>query len=255
MINVDIKTHKIKDHIFTASPSKRCCVLETFLINNIGFKPNDINNWINSLAESERNNKVICLDGVVLEDFKAEYIKSYKIVGVDHLYMLTSEGVRSLFMFYEKSNKQNLAKIDKIKLEELAQKFISIFADIRSNRINRLVFWEEEVKDVINIPDMPSGININNSPGVIVNTGNQNHASSRDNRNEKGSDKLKENKPIWFKVICWIFFFISIVLLVVLFYFKYQETGNIMDTFKSISWKGIILSVCALLSLIGSLYK
>lgn len=255
MVNVDIKTHKIKDHIFTASPSKRCCVLETFLINNVGFKPNDINNWIDSLSESERKNKIICLDGVVLEDFKAEYIKSYKIANVDHLYMLTSEGVRSLFLFYEKSNKQNFTKTDKIRLEELSQKFISIFSDIRGNRINRLVFWEEEVKDVINIPDMPSGININNSPGVIVNTGNQNHASSRDNRNENKSDKPIENKPKWFKVICWIFFGISVVLLAVLFYFKYQETCNLIDIIKSISWKGIILAICALLSLIGSLYK
>lgn len=105
MINVDIGTEKIRENIFTTSLSKRCCVLETFLINVIGFKRKNIQRWILSLSEAELKNKVIRLEGVVLEDFKAQYLKDPIYARVDSLYMITSDGLRSLFAHYVSSNK------------------------------------------------------------------------------------------------------------------------------------------------------
>lgn len=254
MINVDIGTEKIRENIFTTSLSKRCCVLETFLISVIGFKRKNIQRWILSLSEAELKNKVIRLEGVVLEDFKAQYLKDPIYARVDSLYMITSDGLRSLFAHYVSSNKQSLTKADKTDIDKLSQRYISICSTIRSERINHLVFWEEEVQDEISIPDM-ANININNSPGAIVNTGKRNHALSHDNYNQTSSRKSSALKPKWYKVICWTFFAISIILLTILGIVKYQEVGNIIETIKSISWRGITLSVCALLTLIGSLYN
>lgn len=254
MINVDIGTEKIRENIFTTSLSKRCCVLETFLVSVVGFRRKDIQKWILSLSTAEFKNKVLRLEGVVLEDFKAQYLKDPVYARVDSLYMITSDGLRSLFTHYVLNNKQSLTKADKIDIDKLSQRYISICSTIRSERINHLVFWEEEVQDEISIPDM-ANININNSPGAIVNTGKRNRASSRDNYNQTSTKDSSTLKPKWYKVFCWIFFAISIGLLVILGIVKYQEMGSIIDAIVSMGWRGIILSGCALLTLIGSLYK
>lgn len=233
MINIDIKPRKIKENIFTAAPSKRCCVLETFLISSIGFTDKDISNWLTSLSEVELKNRVIRLEGKVLEDFKAEYIKNCRFAGEDSLYMLTSEGVRSLFVHYERNNKQNLTKIDQTNIQKLSQKFITLFSTTRNERINHLVFWEEEVKDAINIPDMPN-ISINNSPGAIVTTGNQNHhLTSKDNTVSNDNNVTVNNqtdnhkqKPKWLITLTWLVIVGCLIGIIISIGVKYSETHS-----------------------------
>lgn len=224
MLNIDLKTERIKENVFTASPSKRCCVLETFLLNIVGFKRKELQKWISSLSDLELKNKVIRLEGAVLEDFMTEYIDSHQMANIDSLYMLTSDGVRSLFGYYLKINKAKLGKSERNKIEELSQRFTSVFCGIRNSRINHLVFWEQEIMDAINIPDMSKNINISNSPGVIVTTGNHNeHLNTHNNKISKGS----EGKPQWLKLVSWVFIIGCLLWAGISFYLTYSETNTI----------------------------
>ena len=246
MINTDIKPQKIKENIFIAAPSKRCCVLEIFLISFIGFTKKDISTWIISLSEAELKNRVIRLEGKVLEDFKAEYIKNCRFAGEDSLYMLTSDGVRSLFVHYERNNKQNLTKIEKNNITKLSQTFINIFSTIHKERINRLVFWEEEVKDEINIPDMPS-IKVTNSPGTIITTGNKNrHIASNNFKTISQTDENKR-KPRWLIILSWIFIGGCLLGIIISIGVKYTETQsweNIqIDWKEGIQFAGLIIGI------------
>lgn len=258
MINTGIKPQKIKENIFIAAPSKRCCVLEIFLISFIGFTKKDISTWITSLSEAELKNRVIRLEGKVLEDFKAEYIKSCSFAGEDFLYMLTSEGVRSLFVHYERNNKQNLTKIDQTKIQKLSQKFITLFSTTHNERINHLVFWEEEVKDAINIPDMPN-ISINNSPGAIVTTGNQNHhLTSKDNtvsNNNVTVNNQTDNhkqKPKWLIILTWLVIIGCLIGIIISIGVKYSETHSWESV--QIDWKEGIQIAGIFLGILLKLY-
>ena len=143
--------------------------------------------------------------------------------------MLTSDGLRSLFGYYLKIYKSKLDKSERNKIEELSQKFNSVFYGIRNSRINHLVFWEQEVIDVINIPDMSKNININNSPGVIVTTGNHNeHIKTQDNR----VDKDDKQKPQWLKWVSWIFIIGCLSWACIALYFQYKES----KTFNNINF-------------------
>lgn len=241
MINVDIGSDKLRENIFTASLSRRCCVLETFLISSIGFKSKDIQKWILSLSETDVKSKVMRLDGTVLEDFKAEYLKDPSYANVDSLYMITSDGLRSLFAHYIIANKRTLTKTNREEIEKLSLRYISIFAAIRSERISHLVFWEEEVKDEISIPDM-ANININNSQGTVITVGDRNHhikSSTNTTSNNKESKGNQNNggkqKPKWLIVLSWIFIIGSLLGIIISICVKYSETKS-FENFH-IDWK------------------
>jgi hypothetical protein len=247
MINIEIKPQKIKENVFTASICKKCCVSETFLISYLGFKRKDIQKWILSLNEPEFKAKVIRLEGRVLEDFKAEYLRDFRFAAYDSLYLITSDGLRSLFVHYEK-NKSGLTKNDKANIAQLSQRFINVFSEIQTKRISHLVFWEEEVKDEINIPDMPN-ININNSPGAMVATGDHNNQHHVENR-KRNENRVK--KPQWVIWLSWIFIIGSIV------WFLFHIGCELCDSPSSpefkFDWREIIQFFGLLIGIILKIY-
>ena len=253
MINVDIGSDKIRENIFTASLSRRCCVLETFLISSIGFKSKDIQKWILSLSEADVKSKVIRLEGAVLEDFKAEYLQDPSYASVDSLYMITSDGLRSLFAHYTMTNKRILTKTDRMEIEKLSLRYISIFSAIRTERISHLVFWEEEVKDEISIPDM-ANINISNSQGTVITVGDRNHhiePSTNTTSNNKVSKDTQtvgvKQKPKWLMVLSWIFIIGFLLCIIISICVKYSETQSFenfhIDWKEWVSLGGLIIGI------------
>lgn len=256
MINVEIKPQKIKENVFIASICRKCCVSETFLISFLGFKRKDIQKWILSLNEAEFNSKVIRLEGRVLEDFKAEYLRDFRFAADDSLYLITSDGIRSLFAYYER-NKRDLTKNDKTRIALLSQKFINIFSEIQTKRISHLVFWEEEVRDVINIPDMPS-INISHSPGAIVSTGDNNHQVNSNNthqvhsNNNNTSDGIKNKKPAWVIWISWIFILGSLIWFAISILCKFNQASDPDDV--TLDWREVIQFIGFILGILLKTY-
>lgn len=248
-MNIDLKTSKIKNNVFTAYPSKRCCVLETFIINNLGFERKDFQKWIANLSDTELKNKVIRLEGAVLEDFIAEYLTGHSIANADSLCMLTSEGIRSLFEYYLKTYKYKLTKSEKKQIDELSQRFTTVFYEIRNSRITRIGFWEYTVKDAINIPDMSKNININNSSNVIVTAGDHNENFKVNGNN---NDTRNSPKPKWLKCLSWIFIFGCLLWAFCSLYFQYSITNNYDDI--KFGWQEIVQTGGLIIGLIINLY-
>ena len=206
--------------------------------------------WISTLTPEEVEANLLCLRGEILDGFKVEFIHDSKLCLEDHLYMLTSTGVQRWLNYYKTNFTTNRSQ--KNEIDTLAQRILESFTERRSGGFVHLGFWETKVEDVISIPDMPS-INISNSPGAIVSTGNNNRGNTNNNSTNisKNSTTISSSedkkKPIWLRWVCGIFIGICIVWLVISILMKYLETNSFdginLDWKEFVSFGGILFGL------------
>ncbi len=243
MINTHLDNRIILKNIHTALPSRKCCVIETFLTCQLGIRQKHLYCWIDSLSPSESQKYLIILEGVVLDDFKTQFIKDARLYTIDKMYMVTSDGVRQLLKYYKDSF---APKPIKKEMDSLIQAFTNAFSQARTNRFMYNSFWEKEIFDAINMPDMQS-INVNNSPGAVITTGDQNHhiTSQSDTTPQPPSDK--NQKPKWLIILSWIFIIGCFIGLIISIGIKYSETQsweNIHIDWKEwVSLGGLIIGI------------
>ena len=111
------------------------------------------------------------------------------------------------------------------------------------------------MQDEISIPDMPS-ININNSPGAIIATGDNNHQGNTSNNSVNNSNNStshnaseEKKKPTWLKWVCSIFIGICVAWLLISLFVKYKETSSFesiqLDWKEFVSLGGILIGLLA----------
>lgn len=254
-MNTLISKKAICNSIFLALSSKNYYVLETFFTNKIGMKRVRLYKWISTLTPEEVETSLLCLSGEILDGFKVEFIHDSKLCLEDHLYMLTSNGVQRWLNYYKSNFTTNRSQ--KNEIDTLAQRILESFTERRNSGFVHLGFWETNVEDVINIPDMPS-INISHSPGAIVSTGDNNHQVNSNNthqvhsNNNNTSDGTKNKKPAWVIWISWIFILGSLIWFAISILCKFNQASDPGDV--TLDWREVIQFIGFILGILLKTY-
>lgn len=233
----------VSDKIIFLQSNKRLVLPHFFFIENIGMEEKMIFKWKNQLVNSDSQKYISILkDDNLIGSLFTYYPHPQDAILLDEIIMINHSGVVNLVKYvYRKKKKDNQKCI------ELLELFNSVFSQMEKSRMRKNVFDDIIYEDQqYKNENMSQNIQVNNSPGAVVNTiqGDKNKATIE---NYSNNSSPNEGKTInWFRYGFVAVVFVVVVCTLFMVYIEYKQSQDLtLALEKTIKRLFALVDVCS----------